>query len=45
MYEIRVYHNTTEEEKIIFGRDIKDAFFRFRLDTGDWTVYACEYVD
>ena len=45
MYEFRVYHKTQDIEEIIFGRDLQDAFFRFRMDSAEWTVYACEYVD
>ena len=46
MYEFRLYHNKqANEETIIFGYTLRDAFQRHKLNPVEWTLYAYEYVD
>lgn len=45
MYEYELINIKTNEETILFGRDIAKAMEEARLNKEEWKVLRCEYVD
>lgn len=45
MYEFTIENRQTLELDIIYGRNIKNAFERAKLNTYEWNVLGAEYID
>lgn len=45
MYEYGIRNINTNEETIIFGYSIANAFGRTKLDRSEWEVWYSEYID
>lgn len=45
MFEFGIRNIHTGEEDIMFGYNIADAYRRAKLDTNEWHVTYCEYID
>ena len=45
MREYGVMNNTTNEQIVIFGYSVDNAFLRSGKDKGAWTVLWSEYID
>ena len=45
MYEIIIENRQTLEMDIIYGRNVKNAFERAKLNAYEWNVLGAEYID
>lgn len=45
MWEYSIYNRGTNQQDIIFGYDLADAFRRAGLDGRQWNVTIATYVD
>ena len=45
MKEFGIYNVKTKEEKIVFGYSFKDALNRYGLNSIEWAMSYCEYID
>ena len=45
MIEFGIMNVKTEEEKVMFGYNIADAYRRAKLDMNEWHITYCEYID
>ena len=45
MYEIIIENRQTLELDVIYGRNVKNAFERAKLNAYEWNVLNVEYVD
>ena len=46
MFEYTIYNKKTNEQEVIFGYTVDDAFERCPIfDPKDWEVVFCEYAD
>ena len=45
MKEFGIYTTKTGEQTIIFGYYLKEAFNRYGLDSTEWAMSYCEYID
>lgn len=45
MYEYGIHNIITNEESIIFGYSIQNAFSRTTLNPNEWEVWYSEYID
>ena len=45
MKEYGIYNVKTGERKIIFGHYFKNALDRYELDSTEWELEYCEYID
>lgn len=45
MYEYGIHNIITNEESIIFGYSIQNAFSRTTLNPNEWEVWYNEYID
>ena len=45
MIEFGIMNTKTEEEKVMFGYSITDAYRRAKLDMNEWHITYCEYID
>ena len=45
MTEFTIYNEKTNEERIIFGYNEKDAFDKTNYDRKEWQTIFAEYID
>lgn len=45
MYEIIIENRQTLEIDIIYGRNVKNAFERAKLNPYEWNVLSTDYID
>lgn len=45
MYEIIIENRQTLELDIIYGRNVKNAFERAKLNVCEWNVLGADYID
>lgn len=45
MYEYGITNKKTNENEIIFGRTLADAYRRAKLNPEEWTMWYREYID
>ena len=45
MYEFTIENAKTAETFIIFGRSVKRAFERAKLNPAEWVVLFADYID
>lgn len=45
MYEFHLTNLNTNEETIIFGRNLDKAFTNTNLNPAEWFVWDVEYID
>ena len=45
MFDYRIENVTTNEELVIYGYSVSDAFRRANIKDNEWTVVYSEYVD